>query len=238
MKRLLFVLYCACCSTLLWAQYTYIEPEICIGTNQGVALWTTVGFASSKSSQPPVEQNFDVRYNGGFTFRYIGQKYFGVIAELNYTQRGWSSTSPVTGERYDHRLDYLEIPFLAHIYFGKEKFRFFVNLGPKVRFLVNDQATAPFSVNPGIEQTKPIENIFDYSICGGLGIEFRTRKAGNFILEARYDYGLGNIFKNTKSDDFSASNNQAITVSIAYLFNVNSLRKETRTNRWVDKISH
>lgn len=196
------------------AQYTYIEPEICIGTNQGVALWTTVSFS------PAVQQNFDVRYNGGFTFRYICQKYFGLIAELNYAQRGWSSTQESTGQRYDHRLDYLEIPFLAHVYFGKDKFRFFVNLGPKVRFLVNDEATAPFSTHAGIEQTKPIENIFDYSICGGLGIEFRTPKAGNFILEARYDFGLGNIYHNSKADDFSKSNNQAITISVAYLFNV------------------
>lgn len=214
MKKFCLALLCILSSSGLWAQYTYIEPEICIGTNQGVALWTTVGF------NPTVAQNFDVRYNGGVTFRYIGQKYFGVIAELNYTQRGWSSTSPVTSETYNHRLDYLEIPFLAHIYFGKEKFRFFVNLGPKIRFLVNDEATAPFSTQAGIEQTKPIDNIFDYSICAGLGIEFRTKKAGNFILEARYDYGLGNIFNNSKSDDFASSNNQAITVSVAYLFNV------------------
>lgn len=225
MKKLSLILLTLLFAKGLWAQYTYIEPEISVGINQGVALWTTVGFS------PYVDQNFDVRYNGGFTFRYIGQKYFGVIAELNYTQRGWSSTSAQTGERYDHRLDYLEIPFLAHIYFGKEKFRFFVNLGPKIRYMVNDESTPPFSKNPGIEQTKPIENRFDYSICAGLGIELRTPKAGYFILEARYDYGLGNIYKNNKGEDFSLSNNQAITISIAYLFNVNSLRKEARTNR-------
>lgn len=220
MKRSWLIGLLILASHALWAQYTYIEPEYCLGTNQGVAMWTTVGFS------PNVDQNFDVRYNGGITFRYIGQKYFGVIAELNYTQRGWSSTSSITGETYNRRLDYLEIPFLAHIYFGKEKCRFFVNLGPKVRFLVNDDSTEPFSVNPGIEQTKAIENIFDYSICGGLGIELRSKKAGNFILEARYDYGLGNIFKNNKGEDFSLSNNQAITISIAYLFNVNNKNKK------------
>lgn len=225
MKKFGFLLVCLLCSGGLWAQYTYIEPEIYVGTNQGVALMNTVGFS------PSVSQDFDFRYNGGFTFRYIGQRYFGVIAELHYAQRGWKSTSSITGETYSRRLDYLEIPFLAHIYFGKDKFRFFINLGPKIRFLVNDDATAPFSVNPGKEQTKEIENIFDYSICGGLGIEIPTKKAGNFILEARYDYGLGNIFKNNKGEDFSLSNNQAITVSIAYLFNINSLRKEARTNR-------
>ena len=67
--------------------------------------------------------------------------------------------------------------------------------------MVNDESTPPFSKNPGIEQTKPIENRFDYSICAGLGIELRTPKAGYFILEARYDYGLGNIYKNNKGED-------------------------------------
>ena len=153
MKKLGFIVICLLLAPSLWAQYTYIEPEYCIGTNQGVALMPTVGFS------PSVSQNFEVMYNGGFTFRYIGQKYFGVITELNYAQRGWSSTSATTGETYRRRLDYLEIPFLAHIYFGKEKFRFFINLGPKIRFLVNDEATAPFSVNPGKEQLKEIENI-------------------------------------------------------------------------------
>lgn len=231
MKKYFLIACCLCFANGLFAQYTYIEPEICIGTNQGVALWTTVGFKQTNVVGSSVAQNFDVRYNGGFTFRYICQKYFGLIAELNYAQRGWSSTSEITGERYNHRLDYLEIPFLAHIYFGKEKFRFFINLGPKVRFLVNDEATAPFSVNPGVEQDKPIENIFDYSVCGGLGVEFRTPKAGNFILEARYDYGLGNIFHNSKADYFSASNNQAITVSVTYLFNVSSHKKQNASNQ-------
>lgn len=195
------------------AQYTYIQPELAIGTNQGVAIWTTVGFS------PTVVQNFDVRYNGGFTIRYIIQKHFGIQGELNYAQRGWSETS-LTGERYDHRFDYLEIPLVAHIYFGKEKFRFFINLGPKFRYMINDYATEHFSSNYGKQQTKAIENRFDYSVFGGLGIEFRTKKAGYFQLEARYDYGFGNVYSSRKGEDFSSSNNTAITIGITYLYNV------------------
>jgi hypothetical protein len=86
--------------------------------------------------------------------------------------------------------------------------------------MVADAANAPFSEGAGYQQTTEIENRFDYGITGGLGVEYRTKKAGAFQLEARYHFGLGNVFNATKKDYFSASNNQAISVSIVYLFNV------------------
>lgn len=199
--------------TLAFSQYTLIKPELYLGTNQGVNLWPHVTF------KPDVVQNFDVRYKGGFTVRYVNLKYFGFQAELNYSAQGWSETNE-QGERYSHRFDYLELPILAHIYFGKKNTKFFVNLGPEIRYMVNDAATPIWSTNAGIQQEKGIENRFDYGITGGLGVEFRTKKAGAFQLEARYHFGLGNVFNASKKDDFSTSNNQAISVSIVYLFNI------------------
>lgn len=199
--------------TLAFSQYTLIKPELYVGTNQGVNLWPHVSFT------PAVTQNFDIRYRGGFTMRYINLKYFGFQAELNYSQQGWSETSD-TGELYNRRFDYLELPVLAHIYFGKKNTKFFVNLGPEVRYMVYDFADGIFSLLPGVQQTKEIENRFDYGIVGGLGVEYRNKKAGVFQLEARYHFGLGNVFNSTKKDYFSTSNNQAISVSLVYLFNV------------------
>ena len=95
-----------------------------------------------------------------------------------------------------------------------------MNLGPEIRYMVADDATAPFSNGAGIQQTKAIENRFDYGITGGLGVEYRTKKAGAFQIEARYHFGLGNVFNSSKKDEFSTSNNQAISVSLVYLFNV------------------
>lgn len=203
---------CVALSGTAMAQYKFYKPELYVGTNQGVALWTQVGF------NPSVDQQFDVRYHGGVTVRYIIQKYFGIQAELNYSQRGWSEKSS-DGAIYDHRLDYLELPLVTHIFFGPKYFKFYINLGPKIRYMVHDAATEPFATKP-IQQTLPIKNKFDYSIFGGIGFEYRTKKIGSFFLEARYDYGLGNIFGASKSDPFSSSNNQAITISVGYLFNV------------------
>lgn len=196
------------------AQYKFMKPELAIGTNQGIVLLSQVGF------DPTVEQSFTFNYTGGLTVRYIIQKHFGLQAELNFTRRGWSETSTITGEHFNRTLDYVELPLVSHIYFGNDKVRFFINLGPKIRYMVHETATAPFSQDAGIQQTKAIENRFDYSIFGGLGIELRTKNAGFFQLEARYDFGLGNIFNSRKEDYFSASNNTGITLSVVYLFDV------------------
>lgn len=194
------------------AQYTFTKPELDLGINQGVSMLNRVEFS------PTVEQSFNVHYSGGITARYIIQKNFGIQAELNYTQRGWSEKND-NGNKFERRLDYLELPFVSHIRFGKNHFRFFINMGPKIRYLIHQQATEAWP-NGGVQQTKAIDHAFDYSLFGGLGIELRYDKVGCFLFEARYDYGLGNIFTSSAGDDFKFSNNTAILLSIAYLYNV------------------
>ena len=60
----------------------------------------------------------------------------------------------------------------------------------------------------------------DYGIAVGLGLEFSRPKLGHFLLEGRYYYGLGNVFKNTKSDPFGKSNNNCLMVKLTYLFDI------------------
>ena len=62
---------------------------------------------------------------------------------------------------------------------------------------------------------KEVENKFDYGIAGGLGIELKT-KIGNFFVEGRYYYGLSDIYKNSKTDDFGRSANQDIIIKLGY----------------------
>ena len=70
------------------------------------------------------------------------------------------------------------------------------------------------------EYGKKIENKFDYGIAGGLGLEIRTKKAGNFLLEGRYYFGLADFFGNTKKDPFARSANRTITIKLSYLFDL------------------
>jgi len=74
--------------------------------------------------------------HGGMAVKYISEKHLGLIAEVNYSQRGWTEEfDPTDGFSYNRRLNYLELPIMTHIYFGN-KIRFIVNIGPQISFLL------------------------------------------------------------------------------------------------------
>ena len=180
--------------------------------------------------QPTIRQKMLNGINGGICVRYTSEKYFSMICaaqiEVNFSQRGWEEDfDDGTDNRYSRLLNYIEIPLLAHLSWGKEEkgFQFFVNLGPQFGFFISDSETyegnwkpeeRPVSLQP--IYGKEVYNKFDYGIAGGAGIELKT-KAGNFFIEGRYYYGLADIFNNSKLDDFGRSANQTITARIGYL---------------------
>ena len=51
-------------------------------------------------------------------------------------------------------------------------------------------------------------------------MEFIVKRRHSFMLEGRYYFGLGNIYKDSKRDFFSASRNQSIEVTLKYMFRV------------------
>ncbi|MDE6791997.1 MAG: PorT family protein, partial [Muribaculaceae bacterium] len=61
---------------------------------------------------------------------------------------------------------------------------------------------------------------FDYGISAGLGGEFNLNKKNSLSIEARFYYGLGNVFPSKRSDVFSASNQMTISAAIGYWFRI------------------
>lgn len=184
---------------------------------------------SSMDFQPTVRQKKIPGFNGGISMRYTSEKYFKMICaaqlEINFTQRGWDEDfDDNTGNGYSRVLNYIEVPFLAHLAFGREPYglQFFINLGPQIGFMLGDSEKYKGEWNiesrPSATQSiynKPIDHKFDYGILGGIGLELKT-KAGNFFIEGRYYYGLGDIFKNSKTDDFGRSANTTISARLGY----------------------
>lgn len=179
--------------------------------------------------QPTVRQKMLSGLNGGISVRYTSEKYFSMICaaqlEVNFAQRGWEEDfDDGTGNSYSRMLNYIEIPLLAHLSWGKEEkgVQFFINAGPQFGFFISDSedykgdwtpSERPSSLQP--IYGKEIYNKFDYGIVAGAGVELKT-KAGNFFIEGRYYYGLADIFNNSKIDDFGRSANQTITARIGY----------------------
>ena len=161
---------------------------------------------------PTVRQIPLLGYQGGLAFRYITEKHVGLQIEMNYSQRGWDEESGL----YSRRLNYLELPFLTHLYLGNTH-RFIFNIGPKVSYLLNETVLINGMENSDAEQhVKPVYFPFDYGLTGGLGYNLHTRRAGVFQLELRAYYGLSDIFANTKSDYFANSNHMNAALSVGW----------------------
>ena len=63
-----------------------------------------------------------------------------------------------------------------------------------------------------------ISKKFDYGITAGLGGEYYFTPRHSVYIEARFYYGLGNIFASTKSDEFSSSRSMSIVATLGYNF--------------------
>lgn len=215
------------CAQPVKAQLQDERHNFAIGVNGGVNV-------SSVSFEPRIKQSKLIGPSVGLTARYICEKYFkmicGIQAEINFSQRGWKEKiEDGSGDTYKRAMNYLEIPLLAHLAFGKDQgngARFFINLGPQIGFLIGEKETKSASWHPdqrphGMSKQygKWADNKFDYGIIGGGGVEIRTG-IGHFLLEGRYYFGLSDFYNSTKKDYFSRSAHSYIGGKLTYLFDL------------------
>ncbi len=213
----------------LFAQRESNRREIYLGGGGGVIF-------SSMDFVPSIKQTEQMGIVGGVSLKYISEKHLGLIAELNYVQKGWSELfDPESEFSYSRTLSYLEVPFLTHIYFG-DKTRFIINAGPKISYLLGEQQqmssaladdlaarreadpNAPIGVQyNSIDEMKRV----DYGLIGGLGIELKTTM-GDIDLEGRYYFGLADLFTSRRSENayFSRSAHRIIEAKLTWYFKI------------------
>ena len=222
MKRLLFALI-ALAAVLTSSAETHYKPRISIGARAGMTL-------AQMSFSPSVKQLWNQGTAGAVTFRYTEEKLFGLIAEFGWVQRAWKENFEENPFSYSRSITYLNLPLLTQIYFGSRRFKAFINLGPQFCYMIGSSITADFDYRntaqisdfPRNRQTEQlytdVKNKFDYGICASVGGEFYVQPRHSVLVEARFYYGLGNIYPATKADTFSASRNMSIEVSLGYFF--------------------
>lgn len=220
------------------AQIGEPRSNLSVGINGGVNL-------NSASFTPTIKQNTLMGITGGLTGRYISEKYFAMICgaqvELNFSQRGWDElfeivsfddngnevTTKDPSRSYTRKMTYVDIPFLAHLAFGRDRgLQFFIHAGPQISFLISESETIEGIDMNNLTNTQKavygvkIQNKFDYGIAGGGGVELRTKKAGNFLVEGRYYFALSDFYSTTKKDYFARAAHGTITIKLTYLFDL------------------
>lgn len=204
---------------------THYSSNIAVGVKAGIDF-------SKILFTPSVEQNLLPGIIAGLTFRYIEENHFGLIAEMIFQQRGWEDDLSDSNYKYSRRLNYLQIPVMAHIYFGRRA-KFFINAGPEIGFRLSESTDCNFNPDEIASLPQfPYENrnwqhIFekskqkiDYGISGGIGGEFNINPRNAVYIEGRFYYGLGNLFKSGRKDPFSSSNSMSIMLSLGYWFRI------------------
>ena len=222
MRRLAFIL--TVLATLLATAQTHYEGQIAVGGKAGATL-------SRVNFNPTVQQSMLPGMTAGVMFRYVEEKNFGLVAELNLTQRGWKENLEESDYNYSHRFTYLELPVMTHIYFGNRRVKGFFNLGPELNVMLGDNISSNFTYQDAaaldyfINNTRHIEqlpmkvkNRLDYGICGGAGMELNLNAKQSLLLEGRFYYGLTDVFPNHKTDVFSSSNSMTVMVTLGYFY--------------------
>lgn len=234
-------------STTANAQVGEHRNEFSIGVGGGMVM-SSIGFV------PKVTQSQHSGIMFGLQARYVCEKYFNTICslagEINFVQTGWKediktqddqpviNTLSGVAEEYSRTINYVQIPLMAHLAWGKEKkgLQFFIELGPQFGYKISESTKQNFNFSyinfsdransVCAQDTMEVENNFDYGIMAGAGVELIIPKMGHFLLSGRYYYGLGNIYGDTKRDYFSKSNHSQIVIKLSYLFDLTKTRNK------------
>lgn len=221
MKKHILMMLMAMLSVAPGIGQTHYEAQMSLGVHGGVNL-------SQVMFSPSIRQKFLSGANAGINFRYTEEKHFGFIIEANFEQRGWAENFDEAPFSYSRTINYVQIPFMSHIYFGR-RHKFFINLGPSVSFKTGDSVKSNFDysnvgsvpdfpVHTSQQYGYPTKGAVDFGISGGLGGELGITRRHSIYLEARYYFGIANVLPAGRTDHFKSSNPMALSISLGYWF--------------------
>ncbi len=202
---------------------THYKARMSVGAHAGLNL-SIVNFS------PSVRQTMLPGANAGVNFRYTEENHFGFIIEANWEQRGWKENFDGAPMEYSRTVNYIQIPFMSHIYFGN-RHKFFINLGPSISFKTGGSVQSNFDyehvgnvpdfpTHTSQQYSYPTKAAVDFGISGGLGGELGLNSRNSLYLEARYYFGLANLLPAGRTDHFKSSNPMTLSISLGYWFRV------------------
>lgn len=200
-------------SVKLSGQTDEFIPSYSFGIKQGINY-------SSVSFSPGIKQGITLGYSGGLVYIYQNEKNFALQLELNYTQKGWTEDLDTINNSYSRKLDYIELPLITHVVLGKRpKLKYYINLGTSFAYFLSEKENV--EVNNELYRReyyeKEVENAFDYSGLGEIGIIYNSG-IGEFQIGVRYQLTFTDLFKTTSETVFEDSQNQIWNFSITYFF--------------------
>ena len=184
------------------AQPRMKAPEYWVGAHGGVSAGYVL-FNPTREGMTPITDACVLGGNAGLVFRFAAHKYCHFQMELNYMHRGWKDTYGTNS------LHYVDLPILMNLNFGSEQCRWIFNLGPQIGYCV-------------WQESGSIDHRFNWGLVAGTGLYVRTKKAGAYELEIRYDFSFGGVYGTTVTDKYTMASPMDLSINLGWYWPIKS----------------
>ena len=114
---------------------------------------------------------------GGLTFQFIHPKNAGIQFELLYIENGFNTKyDTIENTQYERSIEYISLPFLMHVSFGKKSYQISLILGPYGSYAISSSEVltdGTTKIKRDYNFDKETDNRFEFGLQAGIGIRNR-----------------------------------------------------------------
>lgn len=208
MKKLIITLAALVATTGAFAQFNF-------GVKVGGNLSTISGMVSEDNgldwgdlASAEASQAMKLGFNAGVYAEYMVMPLLGVQVEANFSMQGVNTTATASSgllgvsstTKTAYTANYVNVPVLAKLHFANLR----VFAGPQIGFATGLKSTATTTGNDDSKENIN-KNTFESGDYSGvdfslvLGGQYKINR--NIGVDARYNFGLGNLFPTLKNDE-------------------------------------
>lgn len=208
----------------------FLVPYFCgaqlfIGVKAGYSPLTKISFKPSlKATNFPAEIP-----DYGFILKYYNDKWAGVQAEINLTQRGYNTPYKETFQ-YRRVNRYVEMPLIFQIHLNISGLYVHGGAGCYAAYLLSAKhgydTTGTMVLN---DYTFNIlrDHRFDYGLIGGAGLSYEFNW-GVIQVEARIMYGYADLLKYDYPGNPEQSKAVVQNINFSYMYNISKIGKKKK----------
>jgi hypothetical protein len=116
----------------LFGQSTDFRRKVGVGFHGGYTI-SEVNFRPGLLD-PSINYKAISTLNYGLVLNFIGEPFAGIQIEVNVSQRGWIEEAD-SAYTYTRKMNYIEVPVLTHLSFGKNACDIYLIWGPMLLFI-------------------------------------------------------------------------------------------------------
>lgn len=170
----------------------------------------------SKTHKDNDANDMRIGFQAGVFGECVINNYFGVQAELLYSQMGAKSevTALNVKTKTTAKYDYLVLPVFAKLYVTED---LTVNVGPQFGYMISGKVTTETGGHKTTNNVaKNDDDLKKFDVSALLGLNYTINS--KFDVYARYNLGLTGTYEKAKGDGQKAPKNNVISVGVGYRF--------------------